>query len=142
MFRGVPLLFVAMPSVVLGWELRLPLPLEILVCAAGLAVSFLLVVSFEVNARRDRQRAMPRLAIAFEVILTFPAWAGSLCLIEAAAVEVGPHLPDPSTIAYFWAFVLGVAFIEFGFLGLVSWLIIVIARRATAYIVPAPPPVA
>ncbi|HEV2237663.1 MAG TPA: hypothetical protein VGR57_13460 [Ktedonobacterales bacterium] len=140
--KGVPLAIVAMLFFnTINLATRLPLPLEVAVGVADILISLLLVAAFEVNVRRAGQNPRPRLAIALEIVLLLPTCAGATLVIEAGIFALLPNVPEPPASAL-WAFVVGAIALVIGVVGLISWLIIVIARRATAYIQPASPPAA
>ena len=139
MLNGAPLAFVVM--LLLGscsWAQRLPSLAEVIIGTCEMAISLLLVAALEVGMRRAEEPARRSILIALYALLLQPAWAGALRLMDPVKGLVLNLLNQVGLTD--WTVTIALVIVTFLCLGLLSWLIIVISRRATAYILPTTPP--
>jgi hypothetical protein len=139
--NSIPLMMIVMPflgSYSVATQLH-PL-VEAAIGLGEMAASLILMVIFKVGQLRAGERPKRTLAIAINLLLLQPAWAGTIRLMEPINAIV-LNVLDRMGITD-WKVLIPLLTAEFLCFSLVSWLIIVIARRATAYILLTAPPAA
>ncbi len=137
--KGVPLMGFVMPFLgFYNWATHLAPLVEVAIGLGEMAVSVVLIVVLKVRLLRAGRCPKRSVVIVANMLLLQPAWAGMLLMLDFDSPPMNNLLDQMGLNTWTGVVVLLIAMLLC--FGLVSWLLIVIARRATAYILPTAPP--